>query len=361
MLYHLLYPLGHFNQHLSFFNLCRYITFRSLVALIIVSLVSIIWGKYFILFMKRKQFGQIIRDDGPKTHLKKSGTPTCGGVFIIGSILVGLFFTGNFFSAPLLATIFVMISYLILGLMDDYLKIQKKNSKGISAKGKLLWQFLTAIIVLAVLIKFKIINTYIYLPFAKGAIADFGYFYILFGSIVIVGFSNAVNLTDGLDGLAIGSIITSAATLAIMAYVCGHKEIANYLYIPYIEGAGELSVLALAMVGAGVGFLWYNSYPAEIFMGDVGSLPLGGILGTIAVVTKNEFLFIIIGGVFVAEAVSVTLQVISFKLRKKRIFKMAPIHHHFELLGWPEPKVIVRFWIISIVLAIISIATLKIR
>ncbi|MBF0300103.1 MAG: phospho-N-acetylmuramoyl-pentapeptide-transferase, partial [Oligoflexia bacterium] len=252
-------------------------------------------------------------------------------------------------------------SYFLLGLADDYLKILKKNSKGISGKGKLLWQFLTAILVLSILIKFKVINTYIYLPFSKGAIADFGMLYILFGAIVIVGSSNAVNLTDGLDGLAISSVISSAATLSIMAYVCGHKEIANYLYIPYIEGAGELSVFGLAIVGAGMGFLWFNSYPAEIFMGDVGSLPLGGILGTMAVVTKNEFLFIIIGGVFVAEAVSVILQVVSFKLRKKRIFKMAPIHHHFELLGWPEPKIIVRFWIVGIVLAIVSIATLKIR
>lgn len=358
MLYHLLYNLKH--EH-SFYNIFRYITFRSIIAFLIVSVIYILLGRYFINYMRKRQFGQVVRDDGPLAHLKKAGTPTCGGILIFGSIMTGLLVSGNFFSPPLLATIAIMLSYFTLGFLDDYLKIIKKNSKGISAKTKLIWQFGTALIVLSLMVKFYSLNTGIYLPFIKGKIIDIGWWYVLFGSLVIVGSSNAVNLTDGLDGLAIGSVITSATTLAILSYVAGHREIANYLYIPYIDHVGELAVLNSAIVGAGVGFLWFNAYPAEIFMGDVGSLPLGGVLGTVAVFTKNEFLFAIIGGIFVVEAISVILQVGSFKLRKKRIFKMAPIHHHFELVGWPEPKVIVRFWIVSIVLAILSIATLKIR
>lgn len=284
-----------------------------------------------------------------------------GGVLIIGSLAVSILFSGNFFSAPLLVTLFVTGSYFALGYLDDYLKVLKKNSDGVSAKGKLLWQFSTAMIAGYLLISHNVIDTNLYVPFYKGPVIDLGWFYIVFASFVIVGSSNAVNLTDGLDGLAIGPIITSAATLLIFTYASGHREIANYLFIPYFEGAGELAVLSAAVIGAGVGFLWYNSYPAQIFMGDVGSLSLGGLLGVVAVISKNEFLFMIFGGIFVLEALSVIIQVFSFKTRKKRVFKMAPIHHHFELLGWPEPKVIVRFWIISIFLAIVSIATLKIR
>ncbi|MBT3235000.1 MAG: phospho-N-acetylmuramoyl-pentapeptide-transferase [Bdellovibrionales bacterium] len=362
MLYHLLYPLSLSDPDLMAFNIFRYITFRATISFLIATALSIVWGRYFINFMKRKQFGQIIRDDGPKEHFKKAGTPTMGGVFILGTIGVALVICGNFVSLPFLAAMVVACSYFSLGFLDDYLKIKQNNTAGISAKGKLLWQFLTALLVGHFLIHYQVIDTQIYLPFIKGPVFDLGaVVYPLFIAIVIVGSSNAVNLTDGLDGLAIGPIITSAATLAVLAYVAGHKEIAGYLFIPYIESAGELAVWAAAMVGAGVGFLWYNSYPAQIFMGDVGSLSLGGILGVIAVITKNEFLFILIGGIFVVEACSVILQVASYKMRKKRIFKMAPIHHHFELSGWPEPKVIVRFWIISIFLAILSLATLKIR
>jgi phospho-N-acetylmuramoyl-pentapeptide-transferase len=361
MLYHLLYPLSLSDPDFLAFNVFRYLTFRATIAFLIATALSVVWGKYFINFMKRKQFGQVIRDDGPKEHFKKAGTPTMGGVFILGTIAVALAVCGNFLSWPFLATLFVAVSYFVLGFIDDYLKIRKNNTAGISAKGKLAWQFLTAILVGYFLIHLKVIDTQLYLPFMKGSVIDLGILYPLFIAIVIVGSSNAVNLTDGLDGLAIGPIITSAATLAVLAYVAGHKEIAGYLFIPYVESAGELTVWAAAMVGAGVGFLWYNSYPAQIFMGDVGSLSLGGILGVVAVVTKNEFLFILIGGIFVVEACSVIVQVLSYKTRKKRVFKMAPIHHHFELSGWPEPKVIVRFWIISIFLAILALATLKIR
>ncbi|MCK5882225.1 MAG: phospho-N-acetylmuramoyl-pentapeptide-transferase [Bacteriovoracaceae bacterium] len=358
MLYHLFYPL---SEEYIFLNIFRYITFRSMMAFIIAVVVSIFWGKYFISFMKSRQFGQIIRSDGPESHFKKAGTPTMGGVFLVGSVLAALLFAGNFFSIPVLLTLFVMGSFFILGGLDDYLKVLKRNTDGVSARVKLIWQFITGIIVGVLLLHFDVVDTNVYIPFFKGMSIDLSYSYVFFVAFVIVGSSNAVNLTDGLDGLAIGPIMTSAASLGILAYVAGHKEIATYLYIPYIENVGELFVICAAIIGAGVGFLWYNSYPAQIFMGDVGSLTLGGVLGTVAVITKNEILFVLIGGVFVAEAVSVILQVGSYKTRRKRIFKMAPLHHHFELLGWPEPKVIVRFWIISAGLAILALATLKIR
>ncbi len=358
MLYHLLYPL---SQNITAFNIFRYITFRSIVSFLIAAAISILWGKMFISFMSCKQFGQVVRDDGPESHFKKAGTPTMGGVFIIGSVLLAFGFCGNFLTYTVIATLLVLISYFLLGLVDDYLKVLKKNTKGINAKGKLAWQVLTSLVVGFLLIKYEVVDTMLYAPFLKEPLFDMGWLYLPFIVLVIVGSSNAVNLTDGLDGLAIGPIMTSAVSLGVLAYAAGHREIASYLYIPYIENVGELTVLCMAIVGAGVGFLWYNSYPAQIFMGDVGSLSLGGALGVIAVISKNELLFILIGGIFVIEAVSVILQVVSYKMRKKRIFLMAPIHHHFELKGWPEPKVIVRFWIISLFLALISIATLKMR
>ena len=358
MLYHFLYPMA---QEVHAFNIFRYITFRSVVGFLMATILSVWLGRFFIKFMKAKQFGQIIRQDGPKDHFKKGGTPTMGGIFIVGSIVLTLLLVGNFSSYPLMGVLGVMASYFVLGFLDDYFKVLNKNSKGISVKGKLLWQFCTALGVGFYLLETGVVDSKIYLPFVKGPFWDLGYFYLLFVALVIVGSSNAVNLTDGLDGLAIVPIITCAATLGLLAYVAGHHSIANYLYIPYIESVGELAVLASAMVGAGVGFLWYNSYPAQVFMGDVGSLSLGGVLGTMAVVSKNELLFVVIGGVFVIEAISVIIQVAVYKLKKKRVFKMSPIHHHFELLGLPEPKVIVRFWIVSLFLALLSIATLKTR
>jgi phospho-N-acetylmuramoyl-pentapeptide-transferase len=331
------------------------------MAFIIATVVSILWGKRFIALMKVKQFGQTIREEGPETHKKKKGTPTFGGVFILGSALLSCAICGNFVSFPFLITLFVTVSYFLLGGLDDYLKVLKKNTKGVSARQKLVWQFSTALLASFVMIKFNITDSQVYVPFLKDSIIDIGWWYVPFAAFVIVGSSNALNLTDGLDGLAIGPTIISAATLGLLSYLAGHAELANYLFIPHIPDVGELLVLVSALIGAGVGFLWYNAYPAEIFMGDVGSLSLGGCLGTIAVLTKNEFLFVLIGGIFVIEAVSVILQVASFKTRGKRIFKMAPIHHHFELLGWPETKVIVRFWIVSLVFAILALATLKLR
>jgi phospho-N-acetylmuramoyl-pentapeptide-transferase len=358
MLFHWLYPLSQ-NHHIL--NLFRYITVRSFIAFLIGIIVSIVWGKRFIALMKLRQFGQSIREDGPESHKKKKGTPTFGGVFIIGSALVACAICGNFFSFPFLITLFVMMSYFFLGGLDDYLKVLLKNSKGVSARQKLVWQFATAGLASYVMIKWNVTDSQLHLPFMKEAVVDLGWWYVPFAALVIVGTSNAVNLTDGLDGLAIGPVIISASTLGVLGYMAGHSEFAQYLLIPYVPDVGEILVLAAALVGAGAGFLWYNSYPAEIFMGDVGSLSLGGVLGTMAVVTKNEFLFVIIGGIFVIEALSVILQVASYKTRKKRIFRMAPIHHHFELAGWPETKVIVRFWIVSLVLAILALASLKLR
>lgn len=358
MLFHWLYPL---SQQIGLFNVFRYITFRSFAAFVLGMAFAIIIGKRFIIYMRKKQFGQVIRSVGPESHLKKAGTPTFGGVFIMASIFLTLAITGNFTSMPLLVTLFICLSYSLLGGLDDYLKVLKKDPAGISAKGKLIWQFTTAFIGIWAAIKVGALDTELYLPFFKGAVVDLGYFYILFGGVVIVGSSNAVNLTDGLDGLAIGPIITSATTLAVLAYLAGHKEIAGYLYIPHVDNVGELTVFAAALIGAGVGFLWYNSHPAQIFMGDVGSLPLGGALGIAAVLTKNEFLFVIIGGIFVVVALSVIIQVFYFKMTGKRVFKMAPLHHHFELLGYPETKVTVRFWIVSVLLAIVAMATMKLR
>ena len=331
------------------------------MAFLIASVLAVWMGRHFIRYMRKRQFGQSIREDGPESHKAKAGTPTMGGVFILGAVFSALLLVGNFMSTPFVMTGCVVFSYFLLGGLDDYLKILKKNSDGVSAKGKLLWQFATGLGISYYLVYSGVIDTKLYLPFFKDTFFDLGHLYPVFASFVIVGSSNAVNLTDGLDGLAIGPIITSAGALGVLAYLSGHAELSRYLFLPYIEGVGELLVLSSALIGAGLGFLWYNSYPAQVFMGDVGSLSLGGGLGTIAVVTKNEILFVLIGGIFVIEALSVILQVFSYKTRKKRIFKMAPIHHHFELLGWNETKVIVRFWIISVVLALISLATIKLR
>ncbi len=358
MFYHLLYPL---SESVSFFNVFRYITYRSFLAFMIAVIFSIAFGKWFIEFMRSRQFGQVVRNDGPTEHLKKVGTPTMGGIFILSAVSIAVFLCGNFHSMPVLITLFVVVSTGLLGWLDDYLKVIKKNTDGVAGKVKLLWQTITGLIAGYLLVKFNVVSTELYLPFAKGPVIDLGIAYIPFVALVITASSNAVNLTDGLDGLAIGPVITSALSLGFFAYVCGHKEISSYLFIPHIEGVGEMTVLASAIIGAGVGFLWFNSYPAQMFMGDVGSLSLGGFLGILSILTKNEILFVFIGGIFVMEAVSVILQVGSYKLRKKRIFKMAPIHHHFELKGWPEPKVIVRFWIISLFLAILSISTIKMR
>ena len=331
------------------------------MAFILSTLFSIILGKYFIKMMAKKQFGQIIRSEGPESHFKKKGTPTMGGVFLVGGIFFAALICGNFANVSTISFLFILFSYFVLGFADDYLKVLKKNTAGVSGRYKLLWQFLSSIALMYFLVSSGEFDTRLYVPFIKDPIIDLRYLYVPFGAFVIVGASNAVNLTDGLDGLAIGPIMTSALTLALFAYLTGHIQFSGYLYLPYISHVGELSVMMSAIIGAGVGFLWYNSYPAQVFMGDVGSLSLGGAIGVTSILTKNEILLVLFGGIFVVEALSVIIQVGSFKLRGKRVFLMAPIHHHFELKGWAEPKVIVRFWIISLLLAIASIATLKIR
>jgi phospho-N-acetylmuramoyl-pentapeptide-transferase len=308
------------------------------------------------------QVGQYIRDDGPKTHLDKAGTPTMGGTLIILSIVVSILLWSDLTNFYVWITLFVVVGYGLVGFIDDYLMQVKKQSKGLSVRTKLVWQAIIALIAGFLVYISPDFSTQITIPFFKNVSPDFGWGYIIFAAFVIVGASNAVNLTDGLDGLAIGPVIIAATTYMIFAYVAGHVKIANYLQINYVSGSGELAIFCGAIVGSGMGFLWFNTYPAQIFMGDVGSLSLGAFLGTVAVITKQEILLALVGGLFVLEALSVIFQVSFFKMTSgKRIFRMAPLHHHFELKGWPEPKVIVRFWIIAIALAMLAMSTLKLR
>ncbi len=303
-----------------------------------------------------------MRDNGPSTHLSKTGTPTMGGLLILFSVMVSTLLWADLTNFHVWMALVVMAGFGAIGFLDDYLKLTKKKSAGLSGRAKILMQSTIALMVAGLLYSRPDFDTHITIPLLKDVRPDLGWGYILLSMLVIVGTSNAVNLTDGLDGLAIGSTTVAIATYLIFSYVAGHVQIATYLQIPYVPESGELAVLCGAMIGAGMGFLWFNTYPAEIFMGDVGSLPLGGTLGTVAVITKQELLLIIVGGLFVVEALSVIFQVGFFKMTNgRRIFRMAPLHHHFELNGWPEPKVIVRFWLISIVLGLLSLSTLKLR
>jgi phospho-N-acetylmuramoyl-pentapeptide-transferase len=308
------------------------------------------------------QVGQYIRDDGPKSHHDKAGTPTMGGTLIIVSITVSILLWSDLTNYFVWIVLFVIIGYGLVGFVDDYLMQIKKQSKGLTVRSKLALQVVIALVTGFLVYVSPDFSTQITIPFFKNISPDFGWAYIIFAAFVIVGASNAVNLTDGLDGLAIGPVIIAATTYMIFAYVAGHVKIANYLQLNYVAGCGELTIFCGALAGAGIGFLWFNSYPAQIFMGDVGSLSLGAALGTIAVITKQEILLALVGGLFVIEALSVIFQVGFFKMTNgKRIFRMAPLHHHFELKGWPEPKVIVRFWIIAIALALLAMSTLKLR
>ncbi len=358
LLYHLFYQL---SNHISFFNVAQYISFRALVGLLTALLISFLVSPWFIRKLTSKQLGQVVRKDGPQSHLSKAGTPTMGGGLIIFAVVIPSLLWINLYNHYLWCTLLVILGYSVIGFIDDNQKIKKKNSDGLSSRQKLFWQTLIALIACSISFYLTTDQGSIHIPFLKTASMDLGAFYIPFAAFVIVGASNAVNLTDGLDGLAIGPVLIASACYAILSYVSGNSVIASYLHFPYVPHSGELTILAATMVGAGLGFLWYNTYPAQVFMGDVGSLPLGGALGALAVFSKHELLLVIIGGIFVLEAVSVITQVVSFKLTGKRVFRMAPIHHHFELKGWPEPKIIVRFWIISIILALIGLLSLKIR
>jgi phospho-N-acetylmuramoyl-pentapeptide-transferase len=358
MLYHLLYPL---SQKITVFNVFRYITFRSIYALLTALLISIVFGPAFIKWLRRLKFGQYIQEDVTK-HQNKAGTPTMGGLLIAVSLLGSVFLWGDLTNKFLWLTIFVFLGFGLVGFVDDYLKVVKKHNKGLSARAKFLGQTIVAVGVVSMLVNMPGYTTELLLPFFKGVRPDLYLFYIPFALFVMVGASNAVNLTDGLDGLAIGPVVVCAGCFALFVYVTGHSQLARYLQIAYIPGVGEVTVFCGAMVGAGLGFLWFNAYPAEVFMGDVGSLSLGGTLGFIAVLCKQELILVIVGGLFVVETISVILQVGYYKLSGgKRIFRMAPLHHHFELKGVPESKIIVRFWILSILLALAALSTLKLR
>ena len=359
MLYHLLYPL---HTTFSVFNVFRYITFRTIYASLTAFFICFLLGPWMIRKLAEMQVGQYIRDDGPKSHFDKAGTPTMGGTLIILSVTVSILLWSDWANYFVWIVLFVTLGFGLIGFIDDYLMQVKKQSKGLTVRKKLALQAIVALITGYLVYASPNFSTVVTIPFFKNASPDFGWGYILFAAFVIVGASNAVNLTDGLDGLAIGPVIIAAATYMIFAYVSGHVKIAGYLQLNYVSGAGELAIFCGALAGAGLGFLWFNSYPAQIFMGDVGSLSLGAFLGTVAVITKQEILLALVGGLFVIEALSVIFQVGFFKMTSgKRIFRMAPLHHHFELKGWPEPKVIVRFWIIAIALALLAMSTLKLR
>jgi phospho-N-acetylmuramoyl-pentapeptide-transferase len=351
------------TQYYSGFNVFSYLTLRAILGILTALLLSLYFGPILIRALQRMQIGQTVRDDGPESHLSKSGTPTMGGVLILGAIFTSTLMWGDLSNKYVWVTLFVLGSLGVVGFVDDYRKVIRKDSKGLIARWKYFWQSVIAMTV-ASFLYFTSLNpneTVLVVPFLKEVMPQLGIFYLVMSYFVIVGTSNAVNLTDGLDGLAIVPTILVAAALAIIAYVTGNANFSEYLHLPHLPLASELVVVCTAIVGAGLGFLWFNTYPAQVFMGDVGSLALGGALGIIAILVRQELVLLIMGGVFVMEALSVILQVGSYKLRGQRIFRMAPIHHHYELKGWPEPRVIVRFWIISIVLVLAGLATLKIR
>lgn len=359
MLYKLIYI---FHEEISLLNVFRYITFRTIVAALSSLMVVLFFGQWGIGKLRDLQIGQFIQEDGPPNHKGKAGTPTMGGCLILPVILISTLLWVELRNAYVWLAVVVILGFGGIGFVDDYLKRIRKSSKGLSARAKFGLQFLVALTVVGLLYLYPGFDSRLMVPFFKELRPDLGLWYIPFAVFIIVGASNAVNLTDGLDGLAIGPIIVAFASYLVFSYLSGHVKIAEYLQIPYVAGTGELSVLCGAVVGAGLGFLWYNAYPAEVFMGDVGSLPMGAVLGLVAVITKQEFVLVLVGGLFVVEALSVIFQVAWFKLSDgRRIFRMAPLHHHFELKGWPESKVTIRFWIISLILALLAIGTLKLR
>jgi phospho-N-acetylmuramoyl-pentapeptide-transferase len=360
MLYHLLYPL---RDRFAGFNVFRYITFRSAGAVLTALIVTFLLGPAVIAWLRRLKVGQHVRNDGPQTHLTKQGTPTMGGVLIIAALVASALLWSDLANKYVWVVLFATLSFGGIGFWDDYLKVVKKRSLGLRAFQKFGLQIAAslAIALFLYLDRSDPQRTFLSLPFMKQLFLDLGWFYVPFVIVVIVGSSNAVNLTDGLDGLAIGLVGIASTATAVIVYLGGNRVIASYLNILYIPGSGELAVFCGAMLGASLGFLWYNAHPAEVFMGDVGSLSLGAALGALTIVTKHELILVIVGGIFVVETISVILQVASYKLTGKRIFKMAPIHHHFEQIGWPESKVIIRFWIVGIILALVSIGSLKLR
>ena len=356
--------LLNFVEYFSFLNVFKYITFRTGLSVFTSLFIVLTVGSPFIKYFSTKKILNPIRNDGPSDHIiKKIGTPTMGGVIILFGLLTSVILWGDLKNIYLIFCIYIALTFGALGAYDDYVKIKFNNSSGISSKLKLLIQIILSIIGISVLTYFSDYSeiSNLYFPFFKNLIINLGWFFIPFGVFVIVGSSNAVNLTDGLDGLATVPVILVAVCFAFISYITGNIVFSDYLQIPYIEGTGEISIFCGAVIGSCLGFLWFNAPPAKIFMGDTGSLSLGGSLGAIGIITKHEIVLAITGGLFVLEAVSVMVQVISYKMTGKRVFKMAPIHHHFEKKGWPESTVVIRFWIISIILAMIGLATLKLR
>lgn len=347
----------------SNFAVLQYITVRGIFSVLTALGVSLIIGPYMIRKLNYHQIGQVVRDDGPETHFSKAGTPTMGGALILVSIAISTLMWSDLNNHYVWIVLLVTMLYGAIGWVDDYRKVFEQNPAGLSARWKLFWQFVIGIAAAVVLYETAIsdIETDYIVPFFKDVAIDIGIFYIVISSLMIVGFSNAVNLTDGLDGLAILPTVVVGGALGVIAYLAGHSEFSAYLNIPNVIGSGEVVIFAGALVGAGMGFLWFNTYPAQIFMGDVGALALGAALGVMAIVSRHEIVLFIMGGVFVMETASVVLQVGSYKLTGRRIFRMAPLHHHFELKGWPEPRVIVRFWIITVMLVLFGLATLKLR
>jgi phospho-N-acetylmuramoyl-pentapeptide-transferase len=360
MLYGLLEWLASYWHPL---NIVHFLTFRAVLTVLTSLLLSLCFGPMMIRKLQMLQLGQVVRTCGPQSHLSKSGTPTMGGALIILAITISTLLWADLSNTYIWYVLFILLGFGAIGWWDDYKKIILKNSKGLSARNKMFFQSLITLLAVGSLYYFSGYSeqTQLVIPFTKNFVFHLGPWFVVLAYFVIVGSSNAVNLTDGLDGLAILPTVLVAAALGIFAYVTGHVNFSHYLLIPYLPGAGECLIVCAAIVGAGLGFLWFNAYPAEVFMGDIGALGLGGALGMLAVLIRQELVLFIMGGLFVVEAVSVILQVGSYKLRGKRIFRMAPIHHHFELKGWPEPKVIVRFWIITFILVLLGLATLKLR
>lgn len=358
MFYHILYSLQGYH---TFFNVFRYITLRTVYAILTALILSLIIGPYLIEFLKKYQIGQYVRNDGPKHHISKTGTPTMGGLLIIMAVLFATLSWMDLANIYVWLVLFALVGFGLIGFIDDYLKVVKKKSDGLAGRYKFSLQVVIASIIAYILYSLPAYSTKLSVPFFKDFNPDLGWFYIPFVILIIVGASNAVNLTDGLDGLAIGPVIVATMVYTIITYAAGHAKIADYLLIPFINGSGDLAILCGSVFGASLGFLWFNTYPASVFMGDVGSLPLGALLGSVAVISKHELLLVIVGGIFVLETISVIFQVASFRINGKRVFLMAPLHHHYELKGWQEPKIIVRFWIIAIMLGLLALSTLKLR
>lgn len=360
----MLYSLAQYlSEYYSGFNLFQYLTFRTILGVLTALLISLLVGPSMIRYLGRYNIGQNVRSDGPESHFSKAGTPTMGGALILVAILVSTLLWSDLSSRFVWIVMFVTAGFGVIGWIDDYKKIALGNSKGLSAKHKYLWQSvvaLTAAYILFTTAKLPI-ETQLIVPFFKSIAIDLGWVYVLLAYFVIVGSSNAVNLTDGLDGLAILPTVLVGGALGVFAYVTGNTNFSGYLGIPYVPGVGEVVIFCGAIVGAGLGFLWFNTYPAQVFMGDVGALALGAALGVVAVIVRQELALFIMGGIFVVETISVVLQVASYKLTGRRIFRMAPLHHHYELKGWPEPRIIVRFWIITVILVLIGLASLKVR